>query len=147
MDDDEFDLPNAEEYFTEPDAKPASPLIPPELLDEFDDVDFDEYTAAQHCLALPELLERIILNVPKLEVFRLQRVNTMFRDLIARSIPIRRHMYFVPEKYYVRSDLNQAFGARLGEKSKLAEAVYPFRMKLYSDRNGAGIRVFPADRE
>lgn len=146
-DDDEFDLPDAEAYFAEMNPRPLTENISKmleEFADEFVDDDLEDGTAARSCLGLPELLERILLYVPPLEVYRLQRVNTMFRDLITRSIPIRRHMYFVPEKYYVRKELNKALGVKCKEKSTLAEALYPFRFELYSHRNGAGIRMFPA---
>lgn len=145
-DDDEFDLPNAEEYFTALEAKvnTTHPQALPEddASEELDD-DLDHDTASHACLGLPEILERIIQFVPPLEVYRLQRVSTIFRDLISRSIPIRRHMYFVPENYFVRSELNELLGFQ--EYSKLGEAISPFRIRLYAhkDRIGASIEIDP----
>lgn len=143
-DDDEFDLPNAEEYFASVNIKKPD-VIPPRFLEEEEDQ--YEGTAAQSCFALPEILERIVQYVPPLEVYRLQRVNTMFRDLISRSIPIRRHMYFAPEKYFVRRELNQLLGLKSQEKSRLAQAVYPFHFELFAERAGPGIKIFPAMRK
>ncbi|KAF2165659.1 hypothetical protein M409DRAFT_23949 [Zasmidium cellare ATCC 36951] len=145
-DDDEFDLPNAEEYFTALEAKVTTthPQSLPEdgASREFDD-DLDQGTAAHACLGLPEILERIIQFVPPLEVYRLQRVSTLFRDLISRSKPIRRYMYFVPEKYFVRSELNELLGFQ--EYSKLGEAIRPFRVRLYAhkDKIGASVEIDP----
>lgn len=151
-DEDEFDLPDAEAYFAELDPKPPTEVTSKQLLEDIahefngDDVN-QQPTAAHSCLGLPEILERIILFVPQLEVYRLQLVSTMFRDLIIRSIPIRRHMYFVPEKYFVRKELNELLDFNLRKRSKLAEAVFPFCFELYSHRSGAGVKASLASCE
>ncbi|KAK4495974.1 hypothetical protein PRZ48_013242 [Zasmidium cellare] len=160
---DEFDLPDAEEYFTGLETKTPSKITQEflnEIADEFDDDDFDdgpaqpqrgvpaaddfEGSAALSCLGLPEILERILVHVPPLQVYRLQRVNTMFRDLIARSIPIRRHIFCVSEKHFVRKELNDLLGMKHREKSRLAAAVHPFRIELYSHRSGPAVKVYPS---
>ncbi|KAK4495973.1 hypothetical protein PRZ48_013241 [Zasmidium cellare] len=144
-DDDEFDLPDAEEYFAAAEAKTTVAHPQSSSGDRSMDIDndYDELdegiTARQSCLALPEILERIIQFVPPLEVYRLQRVSTLFRDLISRSIPIRRHMYFVPEKYFVRSELNALLGTE--DYSKLGDAIHPFRIRLYAHRDRVGAKV------
>lgn len=145
--DDEFDLPDAEAYFAELEATTPTVVTSKQLLKEVVD-EFDEAvdqgiaaTAAHSCLGLPEILERILLYVPPLEIYRLERVSTMFRDLISRSIPIRRHMYFVLEKYFVRKELNEILDAKPIRKSRLAVALFPLCLELYADRSGAGVKV------
>lgn len=145
-DDEEFDMPDADAYFDDPDPIPSTRVTSKQLVEDFadefviDDLD-KEPTAAHSCLGLPEILERIILFVPQLEVYRLQLVSTMFRDLITRSIPIRRHMYFVPERYFVRKELNDLLDWKSTRKSKLAEAVFPLCFELYSHHSGAGVKA------
>ncbi|CAK3899626.1 hypothetical protein CBER1_01417 [Lecanosticta acicola] len=114
--------------------------LPAVSLADFDEEEVYEGSAMDQCLALPEMLERILQYVPPLQLYPLQRVNTLFRDLIWRSISIRRHMFMIPhEKYFVRGELNRLFGPK--SRSKLRLATAPFHLELYADRTGRGVHI------
>lgn len=143
MEDDDFDLPNAEQYFEallQP--KPAA-VIPQSWQVELDNGEHDGNTAATHaCLGLPELLERVMLFVPPLKVYELQLVSSLWRDLITRSIPIRRHIYFVPERYSVSNDLNTLLQSKPGwGMTRLGSALNPFQCQLYAHKDKIGVRI------
>ena len=51
-------------------------------------------TKMAEVLAIPELLEAILLQLPQADVLFAQRVNKTFRDAIQGSISIRRHLFY-----------------------------------------------------
>lgn len=50
-------------------------------------------TKAAVVLAIPELLEEILIHLPNEDLLQLQRVNSRFRDTFARSLPIQRKLF------------------------------------------------------
>ncbi|GIZ37554.1 hypothetical protein CKM354_000099800 [Cercospora kikuchii] len=52
--------------------------------------------ARSKVFALPELVEKILEFVDTMDLFRLQRVNTSFKDTITRSKALRKHMFLEP---------------------------------------------------
>lgn len=53
--------------------------------------------AASTALAIPELLEAILLSLPTQDILFAQRVNTFFHATIRNSIHLRRELFFEPE--------------------------------------------------
>lgn len=52
--------------------------------------------ARSKVFALPELVEKILEFVDTMDLFRLQRVNTSFKDIITRSKALRKCMFLEP---------------------------------------------------
>lgn len=56
----------------------------------------DMATAAEKALAIPELLEAILLALPPLDIVVVQRVNKDFRDAVKASTKIQQKLFYKP---------------------------------------------------
>lgn len=85
-------------------------------------------SAAAKVLAVPELMENILLNLPLSRLFTLQRVNSTFKGVIAGSIAIRRRMFLEPLQLNDFDEANQLLSDKL-----LRQATYPFVLRFEDD--------------
>lgn len=144
---DDFDLPDAEDYFDALDStvaavKKTGPSV--KLVYQGEDEN-EEDAAPQELVKLPpELLEEILLYLEPLEVYAVQRVCKVFDKTIRASVTLWEKMSFAPGpkrvwKHFVRAELNRLFTAE--SKSTLTKATWPCRVEVYATRAGPGIRI------
>lgn len=60
-------------------------------------VEASSYTPAQEVIAIVELLEQILLDLPLEDLLRAQQINKHFESVTATSVELQRTLFFAPE--------------------------------------------------
>lgn len=91
--------------------------------------------AAARTLALPEMLENILVFADPIQLFALQRVSTIFKDTITRSEHIRKRMLLDPMHV---PDIEEA--RKIFSDGRIQRAIYPFSFeKLFDETEQAWV--------